>query len=85
MSKVTRHAVSEQTADLLMVVLCSAASVAVLASPLIPYTFDLNGLPGTLEFFIADLLLSLILSAIGVALNHRATRGGTVFVRRRRE
>lgn len=85
MSKVTRQGIREQTADLLMVVLCSAASVAVLASPLVPYTFDLNSLTGTLVFFVADLLFSLILSAIGVALNHRAARGGTVFVRRRRE
>jgi hypothetical protein len=68
-----------------MVVLCSAASAAVLASPLVPYQFDVNTTGGMLTFFLLDLLLSFGLGTVGVALNHRAARGGTIAFRRRRE
>jgi hypothetical protein len=72
---------SQGTYDFLMVLLCSQASYWLLASPLVPYSFDET------QFLIAYMLLTIVLSTTGVKLNHLAARNERVSIgigRRRR-
>jgi uncharacterized membrane protein (DUF485 family) len=62
----TRQRVRE---DLLMILLCAITSAWLLASPLVPVVSD-----GMTLFFGASLVLTLVLAAIGVKLNHLAAR-----------
>jgi hypothetical protein len=59
-------------ADLMMVMLCSLTSFWLLASPLVPYAFDLG------QFCVACLALTIVLGLIGVKLNHLASRHARV-------
>jgi len=70
-------------ADLLMMMLCSLASFALLASPLTP-TFDVASLSGFLIFLVVDIAITTVLGSIGISLNHLAARNVRVTVRRRR-
>ncbi len=83
MSKATKRGRSGYPADLLMIALCCTTSFFVLASPLVPYVFDLNTAAGFLTFLGTDLLLSTVLSGIGISLNHRAGVDAPLFRRRR--
>jgi hypothetical protein len=84
-SKTTRRPSARLTDDVFMVALCSVTSFWLLASPFVPYTFDLNTGSGLLIFLLADLILSAMLSTIGVVLNHMAARNARLTLRRRRE
>ncbi len=59
---------SQSTYDFLMVLLCSQASYWVLASPLVPYAFN------EAQFLVAYTVLTIVLAATGVKLNHLAAR-----------
>lgn len=64
-------------ADALMVLLCAITSFWLLASPLVPYIFD-DSASGLTQFLIANLVLTAVLAAIGVKLNHLASRNERV-------
>jgi hypothetical protein len=69
---------SQGVSDFLMVLLCSQASYWLLASPLVPYVFD-DG-----QFLVTYIVLTILLGAIGVKLNHLAARNARVSLGRRR-
>jgi uncharacterized BrkB/YihY/UPF0761 family membrane protein len=81
MSKITRRATTGVTEDVFMVALCSVTSFWLLASA---NMFDLDTTSGLLTFLLTDLILSVLLSTIGVALNHMVARNVRVTLRRRR-
>jgi hypothetical protein len=71
-------------ADLLMVMLCASTSCCVLASPLVPSVFD-DTVSGFALFLLSNLVLTTILSSIGIKLNHLAVRQERVTFWRERD
>lgn len=84
MSKISRPKETALLADLLMVALCSIASFWLLASLLVAYQFTPDNARDIITFVAVDLVLSAVLSTIGVMLNHLAARNVRVTLRRRR-
>jgi hypothetical protein len=70
-------------ADLLMVLLCGITSYWLLASPLVPYVFA-DTAAGLTQFALATLVLTVVLAAIGIKLNHLAARNVRVTLGRGR-
>jgi hypothetical protein len=55
-----------------MVILCALCSMALLVSPLVPYTFDLNTFDGTALFAAGFFAIAVPLCWIGLTLNRLA-------------
>jgi hypothetical protein len=61
-----------------MMVLCGLTGFWLLVSPLVPYTFDIAHPQGLIAFVALQGLVTVLLSALGITLNHLAARGARV-------
>lgn len=61
-----------------MLILCGLTGFWLLASPMVPYTFDVGSSGGMVAFVLLQILITVALGVVGVTLNRLADEGARV-------